>query len=241
MQRGLPESTNRRLDSYALAAGAAGVSLFAMAQPAEAEIIFTPTHVVIGFRGSYDLDIDNDGTTDFFIRGYGDGVNGEFLDISVKGGGGVEFMRSCTGSTSYCTYAQALNRGAKIGHRDFRLFMGIARAAKNGGNYYSHGPWCNVQNHYLGLQVSIHGGPHYGWARMSVRVQGVSITALITGYAYETISGKAIRAGQKQSAPDTSASDMAPADPGTLGALAQGSQGLKTWRRRTPVEIDPER
>jgi hypothetical protein len=52
---------------YALAASAAGVSLLALTPPAEAKIIYTPAHRVIGPHDSYNIDLNHDGTTDFTI------------------------------------------------------------------------------------------------------------------------------------------------------------------------------
>jgi hypothetical protein len=43
----LPESLHKRLNAYALAASAAGVGLLALAQSAEAEIVYTKTHHVV--------------------------------------------------------------------------------------------------------------------------------------------------------------------------------------------------
>jgi hypothetical protein len=45
--KALPTSLERRLGGYALAASAAGVSLMALARPAEAKIVYTPDHVRI--------------------------------------------------------------------------------------------------------------------------------------------------------------------------------------------------
>ena len=43
----LPEGVNKRLTAYALAAGAAGVGVLALAQPAEADIIVKSENIVI--------------------------------------------------------------------------------------------------------------------------------------------------------------------------------------------------
>jgi hypothetical protein len=52
---------------YALAAGAAGVGVLALAQPVEAKIVYTPAHRVIGPDMKYLLDLNHDGLTDFTI------------------------------------------------------------------------------------------------------------------------------------------------------------------------------
>jgi hypothetical protein len=64
----LSESTQRLLNSYAMAASAAGVSVLALAMPAEAKIVYTHAHHVITRGGTYKLDVNHDGTTDFTLN-----------------------------------------------------------------------------------------------------------------------------------------------------------------------------
>jgi hypothetical protein len=53
------ELLHRRLDMYALAASAAGVGLVALAQPAEAKIVYTPSNIPINVNGGVvDLDLN---------------------------------------------------------------------------------------------------------------------------------------------------------------------------------------
>src|ERR1700674_3097262 len=64
----LPESTHQRLNMYALAASAAGVSLLALASPAEGNIVYTHIHKIIKVNQHYGLDLNHDGITDFTIQ-----------------------------------------------------------------------------------------------------------------------------------------------------------------------------
>ncbi len=66
----LSESLHQRLNSYALAASAAGVGVLALAQPAEGKIIYTKAHVVIrsASRDQYILDVNHDGVADFWFN-----------------------------------------------------------------------------------------------------------------------------------------------------------------------------
>jgi len=50
------------------------------------------------------------------------------------------------------------------------------------------------------------------------------ITALLAGYAYETIPNKAILTGK------TKRPEVITLEPASLGQLAQGSAGLAAWR-----------
>jgi len=80
------------------------------------------------------------------------------------------------------------------------------------------GPWTNVKNRYLGLKFMVNGKPHFGWARANVscNLSDFKITAVLTGYAYETIPNKAIIAGK------TKGPDVITVEPATLGRLALG-------------------
>jgi hypothetical protein len=228
----IPESLNYRLNLYALAAGAAGVSLFAMAQPAEAEVIFVQTHAIIGRNSQYLLEFaPNHGPAlDFF--------NQEKSSWGRLSAVGIAFASALFRTNPF--EPAALNPGDKIGSS--QQFYGCSTCSLGqtmaGTSRFrsAYGDWVNVSNRYLGFRFFLRGHYHYGWARLSVRVRGLSVKAVLTGYAYETTPNKPILAGQTQVAPDTSDLDAAPADPASLGALAQGSQGLKKWRRQGPVQ-----
>lgn len=63
----LREPCERRLKAYTLAATTAGASALALANPAEAKVIYTPAHVLIGTTEgvqNYRLDLNHDGIGD---------------------------------------------------------------------------------------------------------------------------------------------------------------------------------
>lgn len=68
----LPESTSQRLNSYVLAAAAAGVGMLAAANPGNAKIVYTPSNIPINVNGALvNLDLNHDGINDFqFAAGY---------------------------------------------------------------------------------------------------------------------------------------------------------------------------
>jgi hypothetical protein len=241
----LSPALSQRLNLYALTASAAGVSLLALAQPSEAEVVYTKTHNVIGTNGIYALDLNHDGTIDFLIQERGfifssSGYNGlrakEAFGNAVEGSNGL---------------AAALSQGARIGSG--QQFIGstssrgeamfnVACSVESGCS--TAGKWRNVRNRYLGLRFLIDGKTHYGWARLSDEVQGHKITAVLTGYAYETIPGRAIYAGQThgeasdavQSEPPSSIAPSSKSpqtmQPTSLGRLALGASGVLLSRRQ---------
>jgi hypothetical protein len=65
----LSEPIHQQFNIYALAAGAAGVSVLALVLASEARIVYTPANIGISprFNSHYHLDLNQDGITDFVI------------------------------------------------------------------------------------------------------------------------------------------------------------------------------
>jgi hypothetical protein len=209
----LSESVYRQLNVYALAASAAGVSLLALTEPSAAEIIYTKTHIVIGTKHIYHLDLNHDGITDFRIKN--STFTSDFHHESLYALPAQPHNGAAGASQSGARLAFALRRGAIVGPK--QPFSGVLMAASTSGPL---GQWVNVNGRYLGLRFLIKGKVHYGWARMNVNVAvGKTITATLTGYAYETIPSKPIVAGETKG-PHV----ITPAS-ASLGRLARGSDG----------------
>jgi hypothetical protein len=227
------DSLHQRLSVYALAAGAAGVGVLALAQPVEARIVFTPIHHVIGKNGKYKLDLNHDKMADFILsnkHGCNTDFCYDFLSAIPAGDNGVEGTNP---------EAFALKRGMQIGPK--APFSGQFMASSESGQG-TNGRWLNVKNGYLGLKFQIKGKTHFGWARLTVQVLGGGlIRATLTGYAYETIANKPIIAGRTKEPDDRNSAELpnpatrpAPAlKPATLGLLAMGVHGLPIWRRES--------
>jgi hypothetical protein len=60
-------SALQHLSRFAIASIFVGVGWLALAHPALAQIVYTPTDITIGPNTSYNLDLNNDGVTDFVI------------------------------------------------------------------------------------------------------------------------------------------------------------------------------
>lgn len=62
----------------------------------------------------------------------------------------------------------------------------------------AYGNWNNSTDKYLGLKLIKGPNTYYGWIRISVNVSGVGAFLIIRDYAYNSISNKAILAGQRK-------------------------------------------
>lgn len=224
--RGLSVSCQKQLNSYALAAAAAGVSLLAQAQQSEAKIIYTPADHVIRDQSSYRLDFNGDKRTDLTILNKfsqhctSDGSCRSSELLAAKMAGSNEVVYDHFG-------AVAIKRGALIGPKGAFQRSSEQMALLHGGSYSSQisGSWINVKNRYLGVKFYIEGKVHYGWARLSVDVQlPFAISATLTGYAYETIPNRPIIAGK------TKGPDVIIVQPTSLGHLAAGASAISAWR-----------
>lgn len=239
-----PISLNNKLEqkifSYAAAAGAAGVSMMALAQPGQAEIVYTPTHQVIAANQTYSLDLNNDGITDFIFRnnyfGGADRVNhrgGVFPTGGSFTYGGIKLdpVEPNRVLINEREAAPPLKVGHKVGPlADWDPKEGFMWGceASQGSPFASFGSWKDVTSRYLGLEFVIDGQIHFGWARMTVTTTNCTVIATLTGYAYETIAGKPIATGETSEAVEA---DGTARHEATLGELAIGTPGLAAWRR----------
>ena len=228
----LSETIDHRMKVYSMAAAAAGVSMLALAKPAQAKVVYTPTNVNIADEAPYALDVNGDGTTDFTFEFYGaDHTILLLVELDVSGNA----LHCSVGQKSE---AVAFPAGAPIGPAQLfttaTTYGGVFMAAAFAYSRTSFwGPWAGVQNRYLGMKFLIDGEVHYGWARFSIdnwRNNGGKVQ--LTGYAYETDVNKKIIAGDegtgdRAAAPATSAPT---AQPASLGLLARGAAALPLWR-----------
>jgi hypothetical protein len=238
---GVAAILERKLAAYAAAASAAGVATVALSQAAQARIIYTPTQVTI-FNSSNYLVLNDQGIANFLLSNQYATFSGGLRragTLMVEAIGRKSFVETSASARSvraaaalyagdrippaggshgmkpggYLLKFWEMDQAAKKDHRNKRLLMDPSAPRPGGGSGYS-GKWQNATDRYLGLKFQINGKTHYGWARLSV--QGHHCVGLLTGYAYETVPGKAIIAGK------TSGPDVVTMAPSTLGKLAMG-------------------
>lgn len=223
------KNLKRHIAQYSLAAAAAGVSMLAVAQPVQSEVVVTRKTLSLSpFGAATNIDLNDDGITDFTFYNYSS-FGSQDLFVEDAGGGVVG-----------PGYASALMRGAKIG--PFAKFgpassnlTGIERGFGVGyGNSHFSGNWKDApKNRYLGVRFKIQGETHYGWIRLAV-VAGrgqFGINATITGYAYETVPNKPILAGTAETSTAEVQENIQSLAGPSLGLLAAGVDGVALWRR----------
>jgi len=255
----LSNSLHRQVNSYALAASAAGVGFLALAHPAEAKIVYTRVHHVIGKHGHFGIDFNHDRIVDVTLNN--STFRGNFgASFNVIGGfpnQGESAGAECVSGGPPGTFLEAaVKKGSRIGYGVPFCQRGLMIIQCAHGTHSSQPPcsyhpygtsgqWANVKNRYLGITFAIHGKTHYGWARLSVEVsrKPFKATAILTGYAYETIPGKPIIAGKMEGPEENSLDEANPSSlnepmlqPASLGLLAMGSPALSIWRREESVE-----
>lgn len=214
----LAAPTQRRLNTYTLAAAAAGVSVLALTPRSEGKIVYRSAHRVISNGDHFNLDITDNGTTNLTIENLyrhhctTDGFCSSTQFLNARMAGSNEVVYNVYGVV-------AIKPGAQVGPKN--VWRGgkqnMAVMVGGFGTRGVGGSWVNVENRYMGLKFKVKGKTHYGWARLNVQESlPFNIGATLTGYAYETIPNKDIIAGK------TKGPDAITVQAGSLGELAVG-------------------
>ncbi len=204
-----PKRLSPRLSTHLLAYAAAAGAVAASPSLANAKVVYTPIHEYVYL--DYTLDLNGDSIPDFLIQtSYLSGFN-QLLVIPEIGFNKIAAVGK--GCVMHNIGAAPLREGIVIGPQIF--MQGNTACMASLFEWYSDGPWVMQKGRYLGIEFIIKGQKHYGWARFNV---GELCSAMITGYAYESIPNKPIRAGDEGTA--------AQPPSGTLGELALGAKSV---------------
>jgi hypothetical protein len=235
---------DKSLLQYATAAGAAGVGMLALAQPAEAKIVYTPADIPITVNGGVvPIDLNHDGINDFsFYNASGtcekrkhvrqkEGCSFAYMDlIPAQVGNAVGSSQSFNGAQC----AAELRPGHVIGAgKKFKSnYLDMVQIEAISYTRVVNCPWTGKGNTggFTALKFTISGEIHYGWAHVVLTSTG----PVLRGYAYEDVAGQSIEAGATKEAQEGDAS-YAPflpgSQPASLGMLALGAPGIVVWRR----------
>lgn len=206
-------SLTKKLKQYSAFSG----SLLAITGVTHAQIIYTDIDPDVtldhfsGYLGSYELDVNNDGVTDFQFLSYFDsnnyGINWGVLGVSPvpHSAANVNAIAGTSGSTSngnVFLFPLAIMENDTIDddlpfhpfydNSNFPVSPPLWFKPNQGGLVF--GNWKGMIDRFLAFQFSPDGSSTYfGWARCDVSDLG-EIT--IKDYAYNSISGAPLTAGQ---------------------------------------------
>jgi hypothetical protein len=196
---GLSRITSSRIFGF----GALVLTLVVIAQPAQARIVYTPTHEVIDDGGSLSIDVNHDGTTDFTIGQYFSwSPPCIYTDTTVAPAPSDGVIWSY--SSPRGIIAAAIPSGVPIGAAQPFVNVSVILEDLHSGPdcpfAYSDGYWLDGNPHYFGFEFVKNGKTRYGWAQVTVVVVNNrfvhSVTATLSGYAYQTNVGQSIPAGK---------------------------------------------
>ena len=216
----------QRLVAYSAIAGSTAAGLLAASQPAAASMVYTSTSQGFGQpRGDIFIDLNHDGIVDFRVI-WSNSSTG-MSSAAIWGGKAGNLIAASGRNVFVLPGAARLPYGASI-KSPFRSDAALIGCYNFVGTCF--GNWPGQGSGFVGLEFKINGEIHYGWAEFRVQ-NSVPIRGFLTGYAYETVPLKPIKAGQRTDE-DAVSSQVRPRPPATLGLLALGAPGIEIWRRR---------
>jgi hypothetical protein len=174
------------------------MAVLGFSQGVYAEIVYTAANTTVEGSGILKIDLNHDGTTDVSIvssGGLGTFCQGHPLITAF----GSVYALPATGNATVANgnLVLALGSGSKISSSSpFYSAEGLMLHYSTCTPQYNSGAWKNVANHYLGIRFLINGHAHFGWARLSVSETQLGPKTTLTGYAYESVAGASITAGQ---------------------------------------------
>ncbi|MGB3075256.1 MAG: T9SS type A sorting domain-containing protein [Chitinophagales bacterium] len=191
-------------------------SLLAISNIANAQIMYTdvnPDFVGTGNGASYDLDLNNDGTTDFQVNITSNGADVKLLINAIDNN-----AIAGTSSDPY-KYPSLLQANDVIGDALTWVEGNYQTMATSGYFQNPYGNWFGATDAYMGLRIKVGTGDHYGWARFDVSEDGKTFT--VKDYAYEATADASIAAG----------------DAGNIGITPVNALGYKVFSANQSIHV----
>ncbi len=182
-------------------------AFLAMKTKSDAQIIYTNISDATIYPGTYSspgtyaLDLNNDGQTDFnfiFWKSHFTTGNYQINFFTLN-----EYLSSNPNQVEgYPNNAMELHANVAINATQpwisaSQAYMGYYASSFNGNPgstlFFSSGSWVHINNRYLGLRLIQGVDTFYGWVRMDVLVTD---SVVIKDYAYNSVAGEEILAGE---------------------------------------------
>ena len=179
-----------------------GAMLFSAS--ANAQIVYTDvnpdsTITFLGSSGikSYNVDLNNDGISDYSISSVRNGNICQHGGMVYRSQVSVSaFNTNAVVAVTSTTYPLAMNFNNVISSGLSLSASGLVYSTYWGNcGTGSLNLWPNSVDRYLGLKLTVGANTYYGWARMLV-VFGTQPTFTIKDYAYNSVPNQPIRAGE---------------------------------------------
>lgn len=192
----MKKELQKKLNAYAAAAGT-----IAAAGAANAQVVYTDINPDTVLHDSliYNLDFDNNGQPEMRFETVSYQASSGIINLAVVNvlGNANNAVLGSLYSSSY-PFPFSMNNGDSISSTNTNW---QAQTMNNGIQYlgavygtYTFANWLGVNDKYLGVRFRIGANTHYGWVRLSVTSNADTIT--IKDYAYQTLPGVGITAGQ---------------------------------------------
>jgi hypothetical protein len=201
------ESFSSRLNAYALAASAAGVTMLACSVPGEGEAVCVLTNnVSLTGSATYQLYLPGQNVPSFNIAQTWANFSSQSFYFWNRGffipnTAGASAVLATNGFPAALSVGAAVGSGAKFGKGNSYGLL-FTYGPSGGGTRNHHQGNFTARTNYVGFKFSVSGQTHFGWARMRVTLgpggygYTVATTIHLPAYGFETIPNKAIQVNE---------------------------------------------
>jgi hypothetical protein len=237
----ISDALHRRLNSYAVAAGAAGVAMLACSPAAEAALVCRNLSIAFISNNTFPLTVQDQAFAPFQVAqtgsNYFSSSYGRFFSWNraflTPNSGGANVLLGSGGLAANLAAGASIGPAAQFGKPGsygmlFTYGKGFRFVAKGGSLLKHRGNFDLQKSNYVGFEFSQAGAVHYGWVRLAVSFkssykQHKNTILHILGYGYESSPNTAIAAGSctvtSAERPFASSDDNTHADVGKPGAV----------------------